>query len=86
MVVLGCRAGSQDWQAVLRQSSRYEELAFSLQQVDRTGLIERGSLERFAQWVDGLADQLAASCTAPDIEQSHAVAASSTPSAPTPTC
>jgi len=75
MVVLGCPAGSQDWQAVLRQSSRYEELAFSLQQVDRSGLLERTSLERFANWVDGLAEQLSAACTAPDIDQAHAVAA-----------
>ncbi len=75
MVVLGCPAGSQDWQTVLRQSSRYEELAFSLQQVDRTGLLERTSLERFANWVDGLAEQLSAACTAPDIDQAHAVAA-----------
>lgn len=75
MAVLGCPVGSQDWQAVLRQSSRYEELAFSLQLVDRAGLIERTSLERFAHWVDGLAEQLAAACTAPDIDQAHAVAA-----------
>ncbi len=74
MTVLGCPVGGQDWQPVLRQSVRYEELAFALQQVDRSGLIERASLDRFVDWVDGIAEQVSAGCNPPEAEQAHAVA------------
>lgn len=75
MTVLGCPVGGQDWQPVLRQSVRYEELAFALQQVDRSGLIERPSLDRFVDWVDRVADQVSAGCNPPEPDQAHAVAA-----------
>jgi FtsZ-interacting cell division protein ZipA len=74
MTVLGCPVGGQDWQPVLRQSVRYEELAFALQQVDRSGLIERASLDRFIDWVDRIAEQVSAGCNPPDPDQAHAVA------------
>lgn len=74
MTVLGCPVGGQDWQPVLRQSVRYEELAFALQQVDRSGLIERASLDRFTDWVDSIAEQVSAGCNPPDPDQAHAVA------------
>jgi len=76
MTVLGCPVGGQDWQPVLRQSVRYEELAFALQQVDRGGLVERASLDRFIDWVDHIAEQVSAGSNPPDPEQAHAVAAS----------
>lgn len=72
--VLGCPVGSQDWQPVLRQSERYEELAFALQQVDRSGLIERAALDRFAAWVDDIAERTGAGSTPPDPAQAHAKA------------
>ena len=74
MAVVGCPVGGQDWQPVLRQSVRYEELAFALQQVDRSGLIERASLDRFVDWVDRIAEQVSAGCNPPDPDQAHAVA------------
>ncbi|MFZ4499475.1 MAG: cell division protein ZipA C-terminal FtsZ-binding domain-containing protein [Burkholderiales bacterium] len=75
MTVLGCPVGSQEWQPVLRQSVRYEELAFALQQVDRGGLIERSSLDRFVDWVDRIAEQVSAGCNSPDPDEAHGVAA-----------
>ncbi len=75
MTVLGCPVGGQDWQPVLRQSVRYEEVAVALQQVDRSGLIAPAALERFARWVDDVAERITATCIPPDPEQAHAVAA-----------
>jgi hypothetical protein len=75
MTVLGCPVGGQDWQPVLRQSLRYEEVAVALQQVDRSGLIAPAALERFARWVDDVAERITATCIPPDLEASHAVAA-----------
>lgn len=75
MVVLGCPVGSQEWQPLLRQSVRYEELAIALQQVDRGGLITRAALDRFADWVDDVAERITATCIPPDPEEAHATAA-----------
>jgi hypothetical protein len=73
-MVLGCPVGSQEWQPVLHQSKRYEELALALQQIDRGGLVDRASLERFARWVEQVAERLQAGFAPPDVGQSHEAA------------
>lgn len=76
VVVLGCPVGGQDWQAPLQPSARYEELAFALQQIDRSGLVERGSLERFVAWVEDVAERLSAGISPPEVAEAHSAAAS----------
>jgi len=75
LAVLGCPVGGQDWQPVMRQAARYEELALCLQQVDRGGLIERSSLDRFTNWVESVAEAVSAGFNPPDAGEAHAIAA-----------
>jgi hypothetical protein len=59
----------------MRQAARYEELALCLQQVDRGGLIERSSLDRFTNWVESVAEAVSAGFNPPDAGEAHAIAA-----------